>query len=93
MKAIWNGEVIAESDDTIVIDKNHYFPHDTIKKEFFTKTATHTVCNWKGTASYYTIKVGESENPDAAWYYPAASPMAKSFENYVAFWKDVLVTE
>lgn len=93
MKAIWNGTVIAESNDTIVIDKNHYFPPNAIKKEYFHASETHTVCNWKGTASYYTIKVGDEENPDAAWFYPEASSMAKSFENYVAFWKGVDVID
>ena len=93
MKAIWNNQVIAESDDTIVIEGNHYFPPETIKKEYFEKTDYHTVCPWKGTASYYTLKVDGQENKDAAWYYPDTKEMAKKFENYVAFWKGVEITE
>ncbi len=93
MKAIWNDQVIAESDETIVIENNHYFPPDTINKEFFKKSDTHTVCPWKGTASYYTINVQGKENKDAAWYYPETSDLAKKFENYVAFWKGVKIEE
>ncbi|KOF02828.1 uncharacterized protein (DUF427 family) [Roseivirga ehrenbergii] len=93
MKAIWNEEVIAESNDTIVIEGNHYFPHDSIKKEYFTKTDTHTTCPWKGVASYYTIEVNGSENPDAAWFYPETKEMAKGIKNYVAFWRGVKVEE
>ena len=66
MKAIWNGEVIAESDDTVVVEGNHYFPHDSIKKEFYKETNTHTTCPWKGVASYYSLEVNGSENQDAA---------------------------
>ncbi|MBC2844342.1 DUF427 domain-containing protein [Winogradskyella flava] len=91
MKAIWNNEVIAESDDTVVIEGNHYFPHESIKKEFFKSSETHTVCPWKGTASYYTIKVAGKENPDAAWFYPEVSELAKGIENRVAFWRGVQV--
>ena len=70
MKAIWNNKVIAESNDTVVIENNHYFPHDSIKKEFFKSSELHSVCPWKGTASYYTIEVDGKENTDAAWFYP-----------------------
>jgi len=91
MKAIWNDTVIAESDDTIVIEGNHYFPHDAINASFFEKSNTHTECHWKGTASYYTVVVNGERNPDAAWYYPSTSEMAKSIENRVAFWKGVKV--
>lgn len=93
MKAIWNNQVIAESNDTIVIENNHYFPADSINKEFFKDSDTHTVCPWKGTASYYSLNVDGSENKDAAWYYPEASDLAKKFENYVAFWKGVEVVK
>jgi len=93
MKAIWNDTVIAESSDTIVIEGNHYFPPSAIKDEYFSKTDYHTVCPWKGTASYYTLKVKGEENKDAAWYYPEAKEMAKNIENYVAFWKGVEVKE
>lgn len=93
MKAIWNGEVIAESDDTVVVEGNHYFPHDAIKKEFFKSSDTHSVCPWKGTASYYTLEVNGDKNPDAAWYYPETSDLAKGIKNYVAFWKGVEVSK
>jgi uncharacterized protein (DUF427 family) len=93
MKAIWNGTVIAESDDTVVIEGNHYFPADSIKKEFFSDSETHTVCPWKGTASYYNVDVNDSPNPDAAWYYPEVSELAKGIKGRVAFWKGVEVTE
>jgi uncharacterized protein (DUF427 family) len=91
MKAIWNGQVIAESNDTIVIENNHYFPANTIKSEFFKESNTHTVCPWKGTASYYTLEVAGEQNKDAAWYYPKASELARNIEGYVAFWKGVKV--
>lgn len=91
MKAIWNGQVIAESDDTVVVENNHYFPHTSINKEFFKESDTHTVCPWKGTASYYTIDVDGTKNPDAAWYYPVPSELAKSIKDYVAFWKGVTI--
>lgn len=93
MKAIWNGTVIAESDDTVVVEGNHYFPKETIKKEYFVDSNTHSVCPWKGTASYYTIQVDGQENADAAWYYPETSDLAKQIKDYVAFWKGVEVTE
>lgn len=91
MKAIWNGEVIAESNETIVVEGNHYFPHKAINQEFFQPSATHTVCGWKGTASYYDVVVKGQVNKDAAWFYPQAKDAAKNIENYVAFWKGVKV--
>ena len=93
MKAIWNNEVIAHSDDTIVVEGNHYFPHEAINSKFFKKSETHTVCPWKGTASYYTIMVNGEENKDAAWYYPEVSELAKGIKNRIAFWKGVKVTD
>ena len=93
MKAIWNDQIIAESDETIIIEGNHYFPHDSIKKEFYKESETHTVCPWKGTASYYNIEVNGESNADAAWYYPEASELAKNIKGYVAFWKGVQVVE
>lgn len=93
MKAIWNGEVIAESNETIIIENNHYFPPESVKKEFFKSTETHTTCPWKGVASYYSIEVNGETNTDAAWYYPETKDAAKQIENYVAFWKGVKVTE
>ena len=92
MKAIWNGTVIAESDDTINVEGNHYFPADSIKREFFKESELHTTCAWKGEASYYNIEVNGEVNADAAWYYPEASKLAKNIEGYVAFWKGVEVS-
>lgn len=93
MKAIWNGMVIAESDDTVVVENNHYFPENSINKEYFKESNTHTVCPWKGTASYYTLEVDGNQNADAAWYYPQASELAKNIQGYVAFWKGVEVVK
>lgn len=91
MKAIWNGATLAESNETIVVEGNHYFPADAINKEYFKPSETHTVCGWKGTASYYDVVVGNQTNKDAAWFYPDAKDDAKNIENYVAFWKGVEV--
>lgn len=91
MKAIWNGEIIAESDETVVVEGNHYFPPSSIRKEYFKETSTHTVCPWKGTASYYSVEVNGEENKDAAWYYPETSELAKNIKGYVAFWNGVKV--
>jgi len=91
MKAIWNGQIIAESENTIVVEGNHYFPPDALKKEFFEESATHTTCGWKGVASYFSIVVGEEKNKDAAWYYPEPKDAAKNIKGYVAFWRGVKV--
>jgi uncharacterized protein (DUF427 family) len=93
MKAIWNGQVLAESDDTVVIEGNHYFPPQSIKNDLFKDSGTHTVCPWKGKASYYTLDVEGQENKDAAWYYPETSELAKNIKGYVAFWKGVEVSK
>ncbi len=93
MKAIWNNTVLAESDDTIIVENNHYFPASSIKKEYFKESDTHTTCPWKGLASYYTIAVDGQENVDAAWYYPEASDLAKQIQGHVAFWKGVEIVE
>jgi uncharacterized protein (DUF427 family) len=93
MKAIWKDTVIAESDKTILIEGNHYFPPEAIKKEFFSPTDTHTVCPWKGTASYYSIVIDGEENKDAAWYYPETKHAAAGIRGYVAFWRGVKVTD
>lgn len=93
MKAIWNGTVLAESDDTVVVEGNQYFPADSIMTEYFQPSETHTVCGWKGTASYYDVVVDGETNADAAWYYPETKDAAKEIEGYVAFWKGVQVTE
>ena len=92
-KAIWNGQVIAESDTTEIVEGNHYFPADSIKKEFFTESDTRTICPWKGEASYYNIEVDGKTNADAAWYYPNPKSEAANIKNYVAFWKGVEVTD
>lgn len=91
MKAIWNGAVIAESNDTVVVEGNHYFPPETVNKAFLQSSETHTVCGWKGTASYYNVVVNGEVNKDAAWYYPETKDAAKNVEGYVAFWKGVKV--
>ena len=93
MKAIWNGETIAESNDTIVVENNHYFPKDSVKADFLTDSSTHTTCPWKGLASYYSLSVDGKTNPDAAWYYPDPKAAASQIKDYVAFWKGVKVTE
>lgn len=93
MKAIWNNTVIAESDQTKVIEGNHYFPPEAIKQEYFKESATHTHCPWKGQASYYSLDVDGNTNPDAAWYYPETSELAKEIKGYVAFWKGVSIIE
>lgn len=90
-KAIWNGAVLAESENTIVIEGNHYFPANSLHTEFFKPSSTHTVCGWKGTASYYSIEVDGKQNPDAAWYYREPKDAAKEITGYVAFWKGVKV--
>lgn len=92
-KAIWNGQVIAQSDKTVMIEGNAYFPADSIMKEHFKASDTHTTCPWKGVASYYNIEVDGQVNKDAAWYYPKTSDMAKSIEGHIAFWKGVTVQE
>lgn len=91
MKAIWKGIIIAESDETIMIEGNHYFPAESIKKEYFAPSETHTDCPWKGTASYYHVEVNGDVNKDAAWYYPQTKEGAKQLEGMVAFWKGVEV--
>jgi uncharacterized protein (DUF427 family) len=93
MKAIWNNEVIAESNETVVVENNHYFPASSMKKEFYQPSSTKTNCPWKGAASYYTVQVNGNENKDAAWYYPDAKYAAKNIEGHVAFWKGVQVVE
>lgn len=93
MKAIWENTLLAESDKTIVVEGNHYFPPDTIKRDFFKASDTHSACPWKGLASYYNVQVGAKVNPDAAWYYPEPKEAAKSIKDHVAFWRGVKVSE
>lgn len=91
MTATWNNQIIAESDETIVVESNHYFPIESVHSEFLKESDTHSVCPWKGTASYYSLEVDGKVNKDAAWYYPHAKDAAKNIEGYVAFWKGVAV--
>lgn len=92
MKAIWNGTVLAESDDTVVVEGNHYFPLESLQREHFRDSDLHSVCPWKGTASYYDVVVGDAVNAGAAWYYPTPKPAAQEITGRVAFWKGVQVT-
>lgn len=91
MKAIWDNQIIAESEKTIEIEGNQYFPPDSIKKEYFLPSDRHSTCHWKGEASYYHVKVGEEVNENAAWYYPEPKDAAKEIKGYIAFWKGVEV--
>ena len=93
VQAIWNNQIIAESDDTVVVEGNHYFKPEDVKLDQFSTTDTHTVCPWKGTASYYSIQVDGKENRDAAWYYPETKPAANDIKGRIAFWKGVEVRE
>ncbi len=93
MKAVWNGEVVAESDDTVVVEGNHYFPVSALRSEFFKKSSQTTSCPWKGIASYYDLEVGAQQNPGAAWYYAAPKEAARQIEGRVAFWRGVEVSE
>ena len=90
-RATWNGAVIAESDRFEVVEGNVYFPPDAVKREHLRESATHTVCGWKGTASYYDVVVDGKANPDAAWYYPEPMDAAANIRGHVAFWKGVAV--
>lgn len=92
MKAIWNNTVLAESDDTVVVEGNHYFPPASMRSEHFRKTDHHSVCPWKGTASYYDVIVGDAVNANAAWYYPAPKEAASEIKDRVAFWRGVEIT-
>lgn len=92
MKAIWNGQVIAESDETVVVDSNHYFPKSSLVDGFFQPSSTKSTCPWKGEASYLTISVNGKENVDAAWCYESPLDAAKNIANHFAFWKGVEVT-
>lgn len=91
MRAIWNGAVLAESDDTVVVEGNHYFPPESIRAEHFRPSDHHTVCGWKGVCSYYDVVVDGEVNANAAWYYPEVKPEAESVRGRVAFWHGVTV--
>ncbi|PTA68366.1 DUF427 domain-containing protein [Deinococcus arcticus] len=92
MKAIWNGAVIAQSDDTVVVEGNHYFPADSVRAEYLRPSQTRSTCPWKGEASYHSLSVDGQENPDAAWFYPTPRDAARQIQGRVAFWKGVQVT-
>ncbi|MGL5929755.1 MAG: DUF427 domain-containing protein [Dermatophilaceae bacterium] len=91
MRAIWNDTVVAESDDTVVVEGNHYFPAAAVDQDVLRPSDTHTVCPWKGTASYWSLEVGGQTNADAAWYYPEPKEAAEEIRGRVAFWKGVTV--
>ena len=91
MKATWKGSVLAESDDTVVVEGNHYFPPESLKREHFRESATHTTCPWKGEASYYDVVVNGEVNRDAAWFYPETKEAANNIRGRVAFWRGVRV--
>jgi len=92
MKAVWNDAVIAESEETLVIEGNHYFPPNSVRRKYLRDSSTHTLCGWKGQASYYDVVVNGERNADAAWFYPETMEAANSIRDYVAFWKEVEVT-
>lgn len=91
MKAVWNGTTIAESDDTVVVEGNHYFPVSSVREDVLRASDTHTSCPWKGQASYYSIEVDGQVNRDAAWFYPEPKDAAAQIRDRVAFWKGVEV--
>jgi uncharacterized protein (DUF427 family) len=91
MRAIWNGTVLAESDQTIVVEGNHYFPPEAINQAYFLESSKHTNCPWKGIASYYNVVVEDAVNKDAAWYYPDPKEAAIQIKGYIAFWRGVKV--
>jgi uncharacterized protein (DUF427 family) len=93
MRAIWNDTVLAESDDTVVVEGNHYFPADSLRREYLTPNSQQSVCPWKGTASYYDVAVGDVVNAGAAWYYPSPKQAAEQIRDRIAFWKGVEVVE
>ncbi len=93
MKAIWNNTVIAESNDIVNVEGNNYFPEEAVKREYLKNSDTHTVCHWKGTASYYSLEVNGKTNNDAAWYYPEPRPLADGIKGRVAFWKGVEIVK
>jgi uncharacterized protein (DUF427 family) len=92
-RATWNGAVLAESADTVVVEGNHYFPLADVRAQVLQTTDSHTTCHWKGVASYYDVVVGDKVNPDAAWYYPDPSPAAERIQGRVAFWRGVKVEQ
>lgn len=90
-KAVWNGVVLAESDETIIVEGNHYFPPQSINTKYFEKSNKNTLCPWKGFASYYTVVADGKTNTDAAWYYPNPTNAVKHIKDYIAFWRGISV--
>lgn len=93
MRAIWNGHVVADSDETVVVEGNHYSPPSSVNQGFLRESDTHSTCPWKGEASYYDVVAGDDVNTDAAWYYPNPKPAAKNVADHVAFWKGVEIVD
>lgn len=91
-RAIWNGTVIAESDETVIVEGNHYFPEKSVNTDLLRPSETHTHCSWKGDASYYDLEIDGERNPDAVWYYPEPFDAAEEIRDYVAFWHGVEVS-
>jgi uncharacterized protein (DUF427 family) len=92
MKAVWNGVTVAESDETVVVEGNHYFPISSVREDLLRPSEQHTTCAWKGQASYYSVEVDGQLNEAAAWFYPDPKPEAAQIQGHVAFWKGVEVT-
>ena len=88
-KAVWNGKVVAESDTTVTVEGNVYFPESAVKREYLRPSSTTSTCPWKGQAKYYTVFIDGQENPDAAWYYPNPKPAARNIKGHIAFWRGV----
>ncbi len=93
MKAIWNGVIIAQSNETVNVEGNQYFPPSSVNMKYLSNSELNTVCPWKGTASYYNINIEGNMNKDAAWYYPEPSNLAEGIKDYIAFWKGVEISE
>ncbi|MEZ0067253.1 uncharacterized protein (DUF427 family) [Streptacidiphilus sp. MAP12-20] len=93
VRAVWNGVVLAESEQTLVVEGNHYFPPEALHNEYFADSSSRTLCPWKGIAHYYDVTVDGRTNPGAAWFYPRPSPLARKIKNHVAFWHGVVVEE
>lgn len=91
VRAVWNGVVLAEAPRTVRLEGNHYFPPDSLRREYFVDSPTRTLCPWKGMASYYTVVTDGDTNPDAAWFYPHPNPIARRIKNHVAFWNGVQI--
>lgn len=93
VRAVWNDKVLAESDDTVMVEGNHYFPREALRSEHFQPAAVTSVCPWKGTASYFDVVVDGNRNAGAAWYYPEPKDAAAQIKDRVAFWRGVQVTQ